>query len=437
MPILGYNVFVSFFDVQKCGKQDQQVVDEIETRGGCVVEFGWDTFIRRIRGYFKQSELAEDEGLAEQASRSCVKALENQGFDAVACEVYELVGKVQGVIEQTVYPINRRYGYNIFIKTGSGCVDEARRIIEDCGGRVYDVEEIGDGFQSKLRGYFQALAGCELAEKAAVSCCARLLVAEYDPKMKEWPEGSTIIECEPGRGEKGTVGEVLAGDPDDERVDTETNDFVASIEHEAWNEGFNDGWVTGYNRGYDSGYEAAEIDRQHDAKEVLTAAELYSAELNDGTDEREEAFDKGFSAGVESVEATASAVYGRGFDAGTEYGMELADDIDDELEEEWHDAADDLDWDDEDDEDDEDDDGMEDGTEYGMELEEDEDDEYKEDEDDGIEDSEDEAWNEGYDDGANEGVKQGRKDLFTELMADPQRALALYRLAIASVTDAE
>ncbi len=117
--------------------------------------------------------------------------------------------------------------------------------------------------------------------------------------------------------------------------------------------------------------------------------------------------------------------YDRGFNDGTDYGMELAEDIDDELNEDgWQDAADDLDLDDWDDEEDEED------------LDED-DDEYGEGYDDGFEDGEEEGHREGYYAGANEGVEQGRKDLLAELVADPQRALALYKLAIASVPTEE
>ncbi len=531
--IRGYNVFVSYLDPSRFGGHDQRVMDEIETCGGIVTEFSWDNGTRRIRGYFENSATNPESTWAEQSSRYCGKALEQSGFDTAVCEVCELVSKsatqaapkpesCEG--QAPTGPI-KRYGYNIFITTGSACVDEARAIILECGGRVYDVEEL-NGATTKLRGYFQALAGCELAEKAARSCFQQLQERGYTlSEFQEWPVGSIIVE-EPGRVENVkvsdralsreeierdyaaqreeierdyaaqcaeidriavgalfgiTVGESLAGDEDDDRADAgvvaealhdrnqnanfaasygptgsrpgstgpdpngpnpdhnPTDDFIAGIEHEAWSEG----WDEGFDAGYDEGYDAAEVDMQHDVKEVLDAADdvvesatrlLYSAELNDGTDEREEAFDKGFSAGIESAEATIERLvrteaertgpdYDRGFNDGTDYGMELAEDIDDELNEDgWQDAADDLDLDDWDDEED---------------LDEEEDDEYGEGYDDGFEDGEEEGHREGYYAGANEGVEQGRKDLLAELVADPQRALALYKLAIASVPTEE
>ena len=591
MPVRGYNVFASYNDPKHFNDKDKLIAEIIESRGGVVTEYENGRIARRVRGYFKQSESENDTGWAQQAAEFCVKDLETRGFQACSCEVYELVGgtvtnvgKVEGIADTTVAGPIKRYGYNIFITTGSGCVDEARRIIEDCGGRVYDVEPAGDNCLTNLRGYFQALAGCELAEKAAVRCCERLDDVGFAPRLVEWPEGSTIIECEPGRVENVKVfdralsreeierdfaaqkadideidriatgamfgimlGDFLVGlttephtdltaeevdqmvgqmqstdeDEDDERADAEaveaamaerqnanftatygtgatgscggqcgcqpgstgpdpngpnpehnpTDDFIAGIEHEAWSEGFDDGW----DYGYDSGYEDAEIDMKQQVDEVVEAADnvvksaerlVYSAELNDGTDERMEAFDKGFSAGYEAATAEGKNLadeialarleiekvlascqtdsdfvnaapvlnellltverlvtsanipdYDRGFDDGVEYGMELADDIDDELDDGWQDAADDLDLDDWDDE----------------EEDEEEDDDYEEGYDDGMEDGEEDGFNEGYYIGANEGVEQGRKDLLAELVADPQRALALYQLAIASV----
>ena len=566
--IRGYNVFVSYLDPSRFGGHDQRVVDEIETRGGIVTEYSWDNGMRRIRGYFENSATNPESTWAEQSSRYCGKALEQSGFDTAVCEVCELVSKsatqaapkpesCEG--QASTGPI-KRYGYNIFITTGSACVDEARAIILECGGRVYDVEEL-NGATTKLRGYFQALAGCELAEKAARSCFQQLQERGYTlSEFQEWPVGSIIVE-EPGRVENVkvsdralsreeierdyaaqcaeidriavgalfgiTVGESLAGDEDDDRADAgvvaealhdrnqnanfaasygptgsrpgstgpdpngpnpdhnPTDDFVAGIEHEAWSEG----WDEGFDEGYDEGYDAAEVDMQHDVKEVLDAADdvvasatrlLYSAELNDGTDEREEAFDKGFSAGIESAEATAAARtsvveeialarvtveqlvnqcttgddfllfapqindllvtierlvrteaertgpdYDRGFNDGTDYGMELAEDIDDELNEDgWQDAADDLDLDDWDDEEDEED------------LDED-DDEYGEGYDDGFEDGEEEGHREGFGIGIEKGYADGQRDLLAELVDNPQKALAVYRLSIAMVGDDE
>lgn len=375
--IRGYNVFVSYLDPSRFGGHDQRVVDEIETRGGIVTEYSWDNGTRRIRGYFENSATNPESTWAEQSSRYCGKVLEQSGFDTAVCEVCELVSKsatqaapkpesCEG--QAPTGPI-KRYGYNIFITTGSACVDEARAIILECGGRVYDVEEL-NGATTNLRGYFQALAGCELAEKSARSCFQQLQERGYTlSEFQEWPVGSIIVE-EPGRVENVkvsdralsreeierdyaaqcaeidriavgalfgiTVGESLAGDEDDDRADAgvvaealhdrnqnanfaaaygdpdhnPTDDFIAGVEHEAWN----DGWDEGFDAGYDEGYDAAEVDMQHDVKEVLDAADdvvasatrlLYSAELNDGTDEREEAFDKGFSAGIESAEALA------------------------------------------------------------------------------------------------------------------------------------
>jgi hypothetical protein len=74
----GYNVFVSYPDPDKAGGRDQIAIDEIETRGGKVVDFQHEDGIRKLRGFF-ESEKGE-EVWSYEAAYYCDTALQAAGF---------------------------------------------------------------------------------------------------------------------------------------------------------------------------------------------------------------------------------------------------------------------------------------------------------------------------------------------------------------------